>query len=877
MHNSSTNTTYSIAHEKDTKLTLYVQNAVDILIHAHQNAVPKPQPDFHVICSAFETQLPKLQNVCDRKKATHYQNRPLRSFLHVFTTHKTQTDADTFNEVLTKFIENHETPDYITYRDNNNINTQHVVIKVSQYLDKNQYAIVLNYLLQELNIQPNKTNLAKMQSVTNPVEYPAYKDLNTAAYTAYSQQQQSMHIDSSVIGTNIPQNTQTLTYSVDKLEKALDTFFHQMQYDMTDAQVRTKFFTSLATTIVDGIIPESIAEAMLQKLVTALNGDDTTYQAMRDEYQFVYDTCRTDASIRLKATPIGTYLTLYSTDEPVTNIAEQLISHLDENFVPSHKVELATAINMIALVYPPHIIKQAGNDRDNVVLFNPLTGVWSHDEDIVYSLLTALRPTTTYAQLDTAMRTFAAQARNANRYIKPYSGSRYLLFKNCCVDVEDYTIYDVESTFVRELYFTERSRLHINFVYKPELPVIKDGRIAGGDWNPRDFIYAYGDNDPEKVKYFLFGLSLGLFGGHNFGVHFDIQGESRWGKSTLSEIFNMLYDNKIMIISFTALNGRFPFTSYPLNTSVIWIKECNIGTDPLNDEHGTVIYDGLADNQVRFEVKRGADIVLNNPPQVYIDGTQLIQAKEINTGPAGRTLAYKLPQMTQSLRDQAYSVNIIEALHSEDIMQWLVYEMIEAYREMIPSHRRNDLKMNLAIKSDLELLPEFAREWRTEFSTESSDLNTWFIEEIDPFISDDEQKPTLMHMRILYELYTHHYMRNNPADKYLNKIKDFTAFDRQMQQVMQSNNWRITPQGTYANARSKVLRKKVSNPRMLNFDFAEYQLSYKIPDSLVNADEAEKHNLKGVFKSQIAGWFTITPREASMTTMQPTNQTPPTP
>src|SRR5699024_5690880 len=110
-----------------------------------------------------------------------------------------------------------------------------------------------------------------------------------------------------------------------------------------------------------------------------------------------------------------------------------------------------------------------------------------------------------------------------------------------------------------------------------------DGLVAGGDWTPSKFLGAYADNDSEKKSLLYFVLALGLFAGHNFGLHVNIEGASGWGKSTLARIFVSLFDGRVQRIPYASLNEKFPFTSYDLNTSVIWVSENNVGSEPLNE------------------------------------------------------------------------------------------------------------------------------------------------------------------------------------------------------------------------------------------------------------------------------------------------------
>lgn len=860
---------FIIKGDSNTQLNSVKLNAVEYLVEQHNENKVKlslnPAVDGlnanHVVCSSFANEKLNKMDSLDRKKATHHTNNPLRSFLYVSVNVRGDKKEQEFLNAVEIFITKYNSPKYILYPDINYSSNRiwHFVVKLERLVDKEQYNALMQFLLKELNVVPTKTKMKNLLNVTKPLPVPIYSTNESSLLTQFNDSAKGLLIEDSFfeklgIESDGQQVAPTITYSEEKLAKAIQSFPEQPNYIdvMHNDANRKSFFTSVYVTADDHIIHSSFIE----EVIDAVSNNETEKGIYREEYEQVKKEVEKYPSKRLGVQPLSTFLPLYERDTEPLNIAEQLLNHLGEKFVPDPKLELFEACQMIASVYPPSIVKQAGTDKNNVVIFNPLTGVWTHDEDLFYSLLTAIRPYSTIHQLDTLMRTFGAQARNANRFIRPYSGSRYLLFKNGVVDIQDLTLHSVVEPFVRHLHFTERNQLNVNYEYEPQLPIIQNGRIAGGDWNPKDFIYAYGDNDEEKVRFFLFGLSLGLFGGHNFGVHFNLQGESRWGKTTLSEIYNHLYDNRTVITSFSALNGRFPFTSYSLSTSVIWIKECNIGTEPLNEDNGTVIYDGLADSQVRFEVKGGNDIVLENPPQVFIDGTQLIQAKEINTGPAGRTLAYKLPTMTKELRNQAYANNITEAIYREDVTQWLVFEMLKAYRSIIPTNRRSDLKLNLSFNGDLDLLPAFAQEWRCEFSNESSDLDTWFVQEIEDFLSKDTSNPTILHTRILYELYSESYKRTHPQDKMLHKIKDYDNFHSQIHKVLEQRGWLAHAEGTASNKRSKTLRKRIGKVEKLNFDFDGYGQSYKCPASLENVED-ETSNLYDLFGKLQAGWFSL--------------------
>ena len=603
--------------------------------------------------------------------------------------------------------------------------------------------------------------------------------------------------------------------------------------------------------IADGTIPEN--------KFNLVNDDDNPLPVDNKALENLH-IADTDLNKDLETTENMKSLDLKLPDDiKPTNISEYMVAILKHNNnmpTPNPEMNLAMAADIISGVFSMALSSGSGSDKDNLLMYNPVTGIWSHNEDLIYSLLCTLKPYATIRQLDTVLRTFAATARNNNETFTPYHGSQYILFKNGVLNVYDMSFHEVSESFVKDIRFSERSYLNIDYIEDPEIPQIPHELLADrgqSPWNPKDFVSAYANNDPEILRYFLFGLSLGLFGGHNFGVHFDIQGESRWGKTTLLEIFNGLYNNHTQQSPYSALNGRFPFTSYRENTSVIWISECNIGTDPLNDEHGIITYDGLADNQVHFEVKGKDDIILNNPPQVFIDGTQFIKANEINTGPAGRTLAYKLPERTDELRDQAYALNIADDLKKESVLQWLVYHMIQAFRETVPHSRINNLKLNLSLKQDIALIPKAALEWRNDFASNDSDISEWFVAQMEPYLLEptNPKKPILIHDTIMWQFYLQYYLTEvNPNDQHLYGV-NIKQFKEELRQIYQQNNWTREEAGSANSktAKSKVYRKQVTSLATLNFDISR-DGDYKIPsvyDSNKDLDEP--------FGGKTTGWY----------------------
>ena len=627
---------------------------------------------------------------------------------------------------------------------------------------------------------------------------------------------------------------------------------------LRDRSQAVKFFDSLAKAYLN----KNLEKRLILNIINVISKQtqdvytkDQWLNLLNERLEILNDDMSSASTIE----PLSNYIQDYLTKRKIVTVGQLLLSTLPKNVMPSPDYDLDVAGNYIELSFPPYLLNQSGDDVDNLVIFNPLTGVWIHDEDLFYSLLTAIRPYSKSKDLETLMSTFAAKARNSNRFITPYHGSRYVLFKNCVVDVKEMKQIPLNSSIVHDLHFTERSRLKIDYQEDPKLPIkhemsvrIKNGKNE--DWNPRDFLMGYANNDPKIFNYLLFGLALGMFGGHNFGVHFDIKGGSRWGKTTLSKIYRGIYNN-IATLNFVDLNTQFPFTSYKSDTSIIWIDETNDDVEPLNSTYGTTTYDNLADDTLRFQVKHKGDIVLSYPPQVYLTGTGLVKANEMYTGPAGRTLVFILPTMTTDIRMQSYATNIDECLADQHVLQWIVYNCLVAYQSVVPSGRIDDFKLILTNKTDLDLIPKKARDWRKELVIGGSSLDDWYYEAIDSCISTDPENPTYLHERIIYALYLQQYDLDNPNDAYGHyNVKTSKEVINRLKAIWESDedNYVTDYEVGKKEKGRRFPRKQISNPNGMNFDWHKFDQYYERPDSLKSPYAG-----LNVFNKKVTGWIAV--------------------
>lgn len=494
----------------------------------------------------------------------------------------------------------------------------------------------------------------------------------------------------------------------------------------------------------------------------------------------------------------------------------------------------------------PSLLPGEAPAKQRIVVFNPTKGLWENDFRALRHIADVLKGGVSDSTFNSMLGNIESAAHSANIELKPYNGSQYILFLNGVLDIQSKELYALDADFVKDLQFTNRHRLQIEYDENAKDVIIPNGKTFGGDWSIHQFLRAYANNDDDAYDMLMFGLALGLFPGHNTGVHFDIQGDSGWGKSTLANIFRSLFDDRIIQIPFSALNGRFPFNNYSPDTSAIWLSENNVGSDPLNDMYGTIHYDSLADVKARFEVKGQGDTMLENPPQVYIDGTQLVRAENMQTGPARRTLAYVLPKLTQDLREQLYGLNIEEYLAREDVLQFIVNECINAFRKIVPKNRQNNFKMNLALSSDMDILPDIAKEWRRGIVESTSNIENWVQDYVYPYIDST----SWIHERFLYMLYLEWHAENNPQDKFNHLAIASEKFHKELLASYQSHNYHVAYLPKTASGRNA--RKQISDINKMQWNLQLFMNEHSIPEALTNPNTSE---YKGLWNKQITGWY----------------------
>lgn len=489
------------------------------------------------------------------------------------------------------------------------------------------------------------------------------------------------------------------------------------------------------------------------------------------------------------------------------------------------------------------LMERSGSDAERLALFDPTCGLWVSDDDLLYMLADTLKPTLSPTNFQTLKSHLAASCRREGLTVSEYTGSRYIAFKNGVLDVATFELLSLASPKVRNLHLTSRSRLGVKWNPDAQNVTLEGKGIEGGDWDLDSYFSAYGDSDEDKIRFFKFILSLGLFGSHCPGVISSIVGQSGDGKTALYGFYEALYQpGQTTSLLFGAVNDPFPLSGYHHEKTVLWLRETNTGANAMSPE-GIQFYDGLADGKTSLRVKHKSDFVFKMGP-VFLDGTATIQAEEMDTGPGRRTLVYILPEDLKEKRNLYYSCDIEGVQQDRAVLEYFVKSCLEAYRSMVPVERMENFKLNLATKADQDWLPSFAKEWRAKLISVDTALSAFYEDRLKDYLIFDE--PTaLLTWSVLYELYLSWYQDTAQKDKSMRYAKSQESFKKGMTKLFEELSLKVYPlakatrNGSYTLTSGETKTRydvdpllKIDHQDILAIDWIAYGRRYKAPDSL---------------------------------------------
>lgn len=685
------------------------------------------------------------------------------------------------------------------------------------------------YLVSPTN--PDKTGFKLFKSSVNPNKVEKYYD------SLKKLERESGIFESKYPnprGSNFPKK------AADKLSRKLNMAQQTYKRNKDTLDKRNRIILSIANANIKGTINNKTADKIIS-IFDEVNGDDS--KIYKNQFKTACLELKNDPNLKMKAEPISEALRLYQRYDNSISISAQFRVILG-NYKSNSKITLNDAFNQIKLIYPPALLDITTQDTDKiVVIFDPLHGFWTHNINIFRGLLRTIKPTASSRSVQTLISSLGSYAFSRDRYIKPYHGSRYLLYKNGVYDtaqpvnpktkLPDHLI-SLNSNIVHDLHFTERAYHQINLKVDPPLPHYDALSYKPANstymWSPLRLLNGYSNFDNHIRSYFLFCLSLGLFSTHNFSVSLDIQGPSGFGKTMLSTIYETIYGaSRVNIAPFANLNGQFVFTSYKDNTAIIWFNETNTDAKPL-DSRGISTYDSLSDDQARFQVKNKGDHLVDDPPMVFLDGTDFLKTEHPDTGPYRRTLVMKLPNnLTEAQKSTFYTNDFKNLLSKKDVVEWLNWHMIMAYRKKTSiSDRVNGLKLNMTSKRIKQIVPKKALDWREYLRNHDTNVTEWFEDVLEPCLVTTVNDPnpskdlSWVQKSFMYHLYQHHMLTQYNQHINDSNGNEVTRFWDAFKEIADENNWELVRIKEGNQPRSKS-RRRIKTLARTNINFTKYQ------------------------------------------------------
>lgn len=155
-------------------------------------------------------------------------------------------------------------------------------------------------------------------------------------------------------------------------------------------------------------------------------------------------------------------------------------------------------------------------------------------------------------------------------------------------------------------------------------------------------------------------------------------------------------------------------------------------------------------------------------------------------------------------------------------LEWFVRECIEAYRHYVPTSLIDNFKLNLATPADVELLPDFAREWRHEVIAKDANLTRFYEDRLEDFMLVNDPLAKLT-WRVLYEFYLSWYRDTNPKDTYTRYAKSLENFMESLTKILNDKGLRIVnyaqeiSNGSYTLKNGTVKSRTIVKPLMERF------------------------------------------------------------
>ena len=427
---------------------------------------------------------------------------------------------------------------------------------------------------------------------------------------------------------------------------------------------------------------------------------------------------------------------------------------------------------------------------DLIKIFNPATLTWENPKYLLTACLMAVD--IIYTQNDVAkLANYVFESlrnsKTSKDVPKPYSGSRYLLFKNGIFDCLNKELIEIEPSMqltdnnntipmildsqkleirdksipITQVGFTEKHKHYIDLELDMELPVYK-GYGKNETWDPQTWLLKTADNRKDVAKYILQLIGVMITPNHWFNAFIEINGKSGSGKTVITNIAKGIYgENDVAIpedFTIDQAMDSFPFRGLVNpNTALVHITEVN-GTY-LNSSMIS-LFNSFANSSMEMKQMGDVSVKLTPPPVLVIEGVSWAKFDNTKTGVARRLLPLDLTN--SRTRDYRSSHNK-DIFSFEKVLKWFAKEAVLAFAEMTGGDEHFAFNID-----DIDTLPGYAKRWHMLAINAGDDLmNTYMLKIKDSL--HNGYLPTQM----MFKLYEKSVLDDDPEQKHSRKFPSF--------------------------------------------------------------------------------------------------------
>lgn len=427
---------------------------------------------------------------------------------------------------------------------------------------------------------------------------------------------------------------------------------------------------------------------------------------------------------------------------------------------------------------------------DLIKVFNPTSLTWENPKYLLTACLAAID--VLYTPVDiTKLSSYVFETLRNSRLItevpKPYSGSRYLLFKNGIFDCLTKKLIPIEPSIqitenhneipmisnnqtleikgkqipLMQVGFTEKHKHYLDLDLNMEVPSYK-GYGKNETWDPQTWLLKTANNRPDVANYILTLIGVMLVPNHSFNAFIEINGKSGSGKTVITNIAKGIYgENDVAIpedFTIDQAMDSFPFRGLVnQNTALVHITEVN-GT--YLNANMISLFNSFANPSMEMKQMGDVSVKLTPPPLLVIEGVSWAKFDNTKTGVARRLLPLDL---TDSQTKDYRSSHNKDIFGFEKVLKWFAKEAVLALANLTKGDEHFAFNID-----NVDTLPGFAKRWHMLAINAGDDLMNTFMLKIKNSLHNG-YLPT----QLMFKLYEKSVLDDDPEQKHSRKFPSF--------------------------------------------------------------------------------------------------------